>query len=313
MLSTAATGRSLELFYIDGDADGLVTATLHGWIGHVLVTPRMRLAAGLARDEAGYAGVYLLLGEREGEALAYIGESEDLGARLRNHDLNKDWWTTAVLVASLANQLNKAHVRYLEARLIQEAKRVGRTPLANATAPQPTPLNEADRGKMEFFLANLAVVLPAVRVDLFTQRARPQGAPARPAAASSPINLESARFVLRSQRHDLDASAVLVDGEFQVQAGSHARPQWEGATTADGGYAQLHRELLSAGMIEVRDGLGVFTQAYAFKSPSAAAAVVLGRPANGAILWRTGEGVTYKDWEAAHVEQQLTGPAVSST
>ncbi|WP_371090195.1 DUF4357 domain-containing protein [Bradyrhizobium sp. WSM2254] len=42
------------------------------------------------------------------------------------------------------------------------------------------------------------------------------------------------------------------------------------------------------------------------QSPSAAAAVVNGRPANGTMEWKTPGGQTYKEWEA---QQLSTAPA----
>lgn len=83
-------GRSLELFFIDDHPDGLLTASMFGWIGQVLVVPRTRLAEGLARTEAAYAGVYILLGEEEGRAVAYIGESDNVAGRMKNHDQRKN-------------------------------------------------------------------------------------------------------------------------------------------------------------------------------------------------------------------------------
>ena len=303
MASSSKPGRSLELFFIDDHPDGLLTAAMWGWIGRVLVVPRTRLAEGLARPEAGYAGVYILLGEEEGRATAYIGESDNVAHRMRNHDQRKDWWTTAVLVTSDANQLNKAHVRYLEARLIQQAQRVGRTPLANTGTASQASLSEADTAKMIAFLDNLYLALPAVRVDMFIERARPQPAPVAPAtpslaalvpAVDAPIAAASTTFHLRSGKHGIEAMAELTGGELVVQAGSGARAEWEGGETS---YAQLYQELRSSGVIVNREGRGVFTEAYAFRSPSAAATVVLGRSANGAETWRTAEGRTYKDWE----------------
>lgn len=107
MSSSSRPGRSLELFFVDDHPDGLLTASMFGWIGRVLVVPRTRLAEGLARTEAGFAGVYILLGEEEGRAVAYIGESDNVAQRMRNHDQRKDWWTTAVLVTTDANQLGR--------------------------------------------------------------------------------------------------------------------------------------------------------------------------------------------------------------
>ena len=77
----------------------------------------------------------------DGFALAYVGEGEDISARIKSHDVNKDWWTAAILVTTAGNKLNKAHVRYLEARLIEEARKIGRTPLDNGTAPDGVPVS----------------------------------------------------------------------------------------------------------------------------------------------------------------------------
>lgn len=68
-----AAGRSLELYFIDGKPDGMQTAEVFNWTGHVLMTPRTQIAAALKRAEAGYAGVYLLTGEDDEGPLAYIG------------------------------------------------------------------------------------------------------------------------------------------------------------------------------------------------------------------------------------------------
>lgn len=302
-MSAIAHGRSLELFYIDGRPDGMLTAEMFNWTGHVLMTPRTQLSEALARPEAGYTGLYLLLGEQEGEPLAYIGESEDIGQRIKTHDVRKDWWNSAVLITTAGNKLNKAHARYLEARLIEEARKIGRTPLDNGTSPPRPSLSEADVAKMEAFLDNLFVVLPAVRVDNFIQRARPRQMPinAAPAPTKPPL-----RFVLESRKHRLRATAVLSDGEFIVEAGSQARLSWEGRDGQSASYEPLHRELCRAGVLQPQGDHCLFTQNYAFTSPSAAAAVVYGRTASGPAAWRLdGSSLSYKEWEA----QQLAAPA----
>ena len=137
---TAINGRSLELYYIDGRPDGMLTAELFNWTGHVLMAPRTRIIAALGRPEASYAGVYLLLGELDGEPRAYVGEGEDISVRIKSHEVSKEWWNTAVLVTTAGNKLNKAHIRYLESRLITMARRVGQVILDNGTHPQPPSL-----------------------------------------------------------------------------------------------------------------------------------------------------------------------------
>jgi hypothetical protein len=300
-----AIGRSLELYYIDGRPDGMVTAELFNWTGHVLLFPRTQLSEALARTEASHAGVYLLLGDQKGEPLAYIGEGEDIGARIRQHDVRKEWWTSAVLVTASANKLNKAHVRYLEARLISHAKAIGHTPLDNLTAPVLPVLSEADIAKMEAFLENLLIVLPAVRVDMFIQRVRsarpiPSAAPVPTPADPQQTSAGGTRFVLESRKHGLRASAVLTDGEFVVEAGSMSRLEWTGLDHHT--YAPLYAELRRSGVLDEQGAHCIFTQDYAFRSPSAAAAAVNGRASNGQLDWRTADGgLTYKDWEARQV------------
>ena len=302
--TSSPTGRSLELYYVDGRPDGMITARIYNWTGQLLVTPRTQIAHALARPEASRGGVYLLTGETGGGALAYIGESEAVGSRIRSHDMNKDWWSSAVLVTSSEDQLNKAHVRYLEARLIQEARRIGRTPLDNGTAPARPALSEADVAKMEEFLDRLLFVLPAVRIDIFVERARSTVDlnAASTTSARSPVQ----RFLISARKHGLRASAVLLDGEFVVEAGSLARSAWEGAETRRSSYADLYDGLRREGVLVTEGEHAVFAKNYTFTSPSAAAAVVLGRSANGATAWRTDDGLAFKDWERSVLETTVS-------
>lgn len=314
---TRAVGRSLELYYIDGRPDGMLTAELFNWTGHVLMAPRTQIKEALARPEAGYAGVYLLLGELEGEPRAYVGEGEDISARIKSHDVNKEWWTSAVLITAAANKLNKAHVRYLEARLIAEARAIGRTPLDNGNSPTLAGLSEADVAKMEAFLENLFIVLPAVRVEMFIQRSRPSPRPSVivDGPASTPVskhvldaNEADVRFELHVKKHDLKATAVLRDGEFIVEKGSMARLKWEGANIQSDTYAPLHAELVRSGVLQPHGSHCVFSENYVFNSTSAAAAVVCGRPASGPLHWKlAGTGMNYKDWEAQNLSAGSMG------
>lgn len=296
----SAEGRSLELYFIDGRPDGMLTAEVFNWTGHVLVTPRTQITKDLARKEASYTGVYILLGEVDGERRAYIGEGEDIGERIRSHDISKDWWSSAVLITSAANNLHKAHVKYMEARLVEEARKVGRVNLDNGNTPPKSSLTEAAKTNMEAFLDYLSMVLPALRIDIFISNTRPTSV----GTGEHGLLHTAPRFRLSNKRHGLTAEAVLKDGEFIVQAGSKARLQWEGQGTEATSYALLHQELRKAGVLHPEGEHSVFTQSYAFSSPSAAAAVVNGRPANGTIEWRLeGSDITYKDWEAAQLAQ----------
>jgi hypothetical protein len=273
----------------------MLTAEVFNWTGHVLMTPRTQISEALKRKEARYTGIYLLLGDRDGEPLAYIGEAEDVSDRIRNHDSSKDWWNTAILVSSTANNLNKAHVKYLESRLIEEARAIGKVTLENGNTPARTGLSEAAQANMEAFLDYILMVLPALRIDCFLKNTRPS-----PQFVDRAGGIEEAAvFELQTPRHGIKALARLENGEFVVQAGSLARRAWAGQGSESSAYGQLYVELVRTGVLAEQSMHRVFRENYAFKSPSAAAAVVNGRPANGTLEWKVrGQPKTYKQWEA---------------
>jgi hypothetical protein len=287
--------QSLELFFIDGKPDGMLTAEVFNWTGHVLMTPRTQLSVALRRTEARYTGVYLLLGEDDNGPLLYVGEGEDIGDRIKSHDVKKDWWTTAVLITSAANNLNKAHAKYLESRLVEEARRIGKTTLDNGNTPPRPSLSEAARANMENFLEYILMVLPALRVDCLLVNTRP--AKSSSESTNSVSDEPPVLFELRTPKHNIEATACLDNGEFVVQAGSTCRREWSLAS-AGHSYSKLFAELVKTGVVVIHEDRGMFTENYAFKSPSAAAAVVNGRPANGTTEWRIkASGQTYKEWE----------------
>lgn len=295
---TTPRGKSLELFYVDGKPDGMVTAEIFNWTGHVLMTPRTQLVEALRRPAASHTGAYVLIGEDEDGQRAYIGEAEDVARRLKNHASEKDWWTHAYMLTSAANALNKAHVKYLEARLIAIAREVGAARLENGVAPALVTLSEAGAVTMEEFLDNLMMALPALGLDIFLRKTR---VPQR--AATAKVSAAPVRFELISPKHGLHAYAYLDEGDFIVEAGSTTRKAWAGHSNyADTKSERLHAELLASGVIAVDGDHARFTADYAFTSTSAAADVVTGRSTSGPQAWRVvGSGVTYKEWEAARL------------
>lgn len=302
-MTSRQEGRSLELYFIDGKPDGMLTAEVFNWTGHILMAPRTQISAALARREARHTGTYLLLGERDGQPLAYIGEGDDISYRIKNHDINKDWWTSFVLITSAANNLHKAHAQYLEARLIEVARSVGRTTLDNGNSPARPSLTEAAQANMEGFLNYLFMVLPALRVDMFLENTRPQPVATVTATSAAAVPV----FELSSTKHGLHATARLEAGEFIVDAGSIARADWESAQ-GEHTYSRLHAELVGSGVLVAEGTHRRFAQSYAFKSPSAAAAVVFGRPANGQLEWKVkGKPMTYREWEAQQISSRSPG------
>lgn len=291
----ATSGRSLELYFINGKPDGMLTATVpFQWTGHVLMTSRNQISEALKRKEASRSGVYILFGENEEGTLAYIGETEEIRQRIKNHARTKDWWTSVVMITDTGDELNKAHVRYLESRLVAIAQDANRIPLENGTVPELPSLSEAAIANMEGFLENILIVLPALRIDCFLKETRSTSQKQQP--ERSDIN-EDVQFEMRTPKHGVKGEAILRGGEFIVLKGSIGRKEWGGSLTHN--YRQLFEKMVQKGILSIEGNHATFTENYAFSSPSAAGAMLNGRATNGPRYWIVkGTRKSYKDWEA---------------
>ena len=298
-------GRSIRLFLVDGSPNGLLTAEIMNWTGHVLAGPRTRLSELVQRPECGRTGIYLLVGPDPENSLrpyVYIGETDDVAKRLKQHNRpetqgGKDFWEKVCLVTSKDQNLTKAHVKYLESLLIRNAKDASRCRLSNGTAHEYVNLPESDRADMAFFIEQIRTVLPVLGFDFLRPNPRPS---TRVEAAPQSQTMTSPLFTLEIPRHAIQATGQEIDGEFYVLKGSLARSEWVGT---ERGYQALYKQLVEDGVLaRGADASCLFAEDQAFSSPSAAAAVVSGRAANGRTSWKVkGTGSSYGEWQDCQV------------
>ena len=156
---------TIKLFLVHGDPKRLRTAELSNWTGKAVAGPRSELDGVVVREEAYKSGVYFLTGTDPdtGKPALYVGEAECVRDRLKSH-LGKDFWNHVVFFTSKDENLTKAHVRYLEGRLIDQAKDAGRAVLMNGQS-SGSKLPESDREDMEIFLDKINQLLPVLGAD----------------------------------------------------------------------------------------------------------------------------------------------------
>ena len=188
---------SIKIFLADGVPDGLRIVEKSNWTGRAIVTTRSQLDRALGREETRQPGVYVLTGSSDdGAPRLYVGEADVLRERLKQHVGGKEFWTRLVAFTSTNEGLNKAHVRYLEARLVGLAKEANQWELDNSTHPSPPPLSEPDRADAEWFLAEMLVIFPLLGIDAF-EAASEQ---AQTSAASATVPSPNSIFVRGAQR-----------------------------------------------------------------------------------------------------------------
>ena len=290
-------GKTIRIYLVDGTPTGTLTAEIMNWTGKVVVFAREQLADVAKREEVHRTGVYFLGGadpENRSREWVYIGEADDVLKRLANHvrDEKMDFWERTVIVASKDENLTKAHARYLESRLIQMAREANRARVMNETSPPRPALPEPDVADMEYFLEQVAMMLPVLGFSFLQAGPRLETAP--PTTPGSPL--------FRLTTGGVQAEARVIDGQLVVLKGSTARKQGVESWTS---YRNQRADLVESGRLV--DGADpqmlVFADNVAFDSPSAAAAVVLGANINGRTAWKTADtGKTYSDWQALQLK-----------
>ncbi|MCX5977398.1 MAG: GIY-YIG nuclease family protein [Coprothermobacterota bacterium] len=277
-MNKTTTGYSVRIFIPSGEPEGLRIVEESNWTGQGLVFPRLLFSEARQRLELKRTGVYILWGPGKSSQLPclYVGEGDDVLLRLEQHIKNKDFWTHAMVFTSKDQNLNKAHVHYLEARLLHLANEAKRCELDNGNVPQIPPLSEADQVDAASFLGDMLLCLPVVGINLFEKAT---------VDSSNEIDL-----LLRAK--GIEARGAETPQGFVVRSGSRAVKLEVPSCLV---YCkELRAALVTNGVLKLSDDGYIFTQDYLFSSPSTAADVVLGLSANGRIVWKTRDGRTLK-------------------
>ena len=278
MSKRSKRGFSIRIFLPDGVADGLKIVEKSNWSGRGVVCPRALFVDNKSRDEFVRTGVYVLIGPSESGDVptVYIGQGDPVRPRLESHYAKKDFWTTTVFFVSKDENLNKAHIGYLESRLITLAKEAKRAAMDNVNAPVLPSMSEMDIADAEGFLDEVLLCLPILGVNVFMK----------------PVTV-SRRGQLRLKGKDASGSGFESPEGFVVLSGAKARV--EEVASVHKFVTALRNGLVDRGIF-VTDGKQYrLTQDYTFNSPSQAAAALMGRNANGRIEWRDSKGVTLKE------------------
>lgn len=306
-------GRSIRIFLVDGVATGTRTAELGLSTIKALVIPRASLSAATLRSEPQKTGVYVLVGQDSdipNLRRIYIGEGDTIINRisLHNKDPEKDFWDEVVLFVSKDENLTKAHVRYVEARLIALAKSAKRSVVTNGTDPsEQGKLPEPDEVEMEEFIAQARLLLGALGYDIFEPaKAQLSPQPQQTTAQQIPSSVPP-MFKFAGANFDATMRIDQNSGQFVVFSGSKARKTETPSLQPT--YKNLRAQLVQNGvLVDLDDNTFEFSQDFAFSAPTPAAQVVCGSTANGRTAWKQEDGnTTFADWQDAQLPVEPNG------
>jgi len=311
-------GKQIRIYLADGSVFGIRHGEITNWTGQALACPRSRFQDLREWTEVKRPGVYFLFGtdEETGEEAVYIGEAEVVLERLNSHFSGKDFWTELVAFTSKDDNLTKAHVRFLESRLVQIASAAGRYLIKNTASPQLPALPRADRDAMEEYLdatrTLLGVLGHRVLEPLVAKPTPTRSVADSNLAATQPeqVFAESTETlpvtinpVFRLHISNIVANAIRTDEGIVVLAQSQAAGSAKGSLSP--GYLALRNKLIQSDALIPSGSKLVLTRDHLFKSPSQAAAVLVGYSINGRDAWRLPDGTTYTAYETRISENML--------
>lgn len=279
-------GKTIKIFLIDGEPNGRLTCELSNWTGKAFKIPRNKIKISVDRSELESTGIYILFGKSsDNQDLAYIGEGEEIYKRITQHVSGKDFWNEVIIFISKDENLNKAHVKYLENRLFEIAKKVNRYNLDNSNIPTRSSISESDRAEMEEFIENIKLLTNTLGYKIFEELIHENQ------TKEDQINNT---FYIRATR-GANAQGQITNEGFVVLKNSEI---------ADSVTSSLNQSIINfrqklideQKIININNKL-IFTEDYLFGSPSTAAAIVMGRSANGLTEWRLSDGRILKSIE----------------
>jgi len=272
---------TLKIFLAYGDPKRLRTAELSNWIGKAVSGPRSEFDKILTREESLSSGVYFLTGTdpKTNKSAIYIGEAECVRDRVKSH-LSKDFWNNITFFITKGENLTKAHIKYIEGRLIDIARSADRSIVMNSQG-SGAKLPESDREEMEVFLGNMQQVLPVLGVEAFV-------------LTSSIADEEQQEELLACNIKDLKAAGYLTPSGIVVLKGSQAVLEERESAKKWPSVLIQRNKLIEEGVLISKNGAFVFTKDVEFSSPSSAAATIHGGSANGLTAWVNSKGKQLK-------------------
>lgn len=275
--------KTIQMYIFDGNPNGRIMCELSNWNGRVYKISRNELSKFSQREDSENTGVYFLFGkDDENNDTVYIGEAEKIFSRLKQHLKDTEYWNDCVAVVSKDNLLNKAHVKYLENAFYILAQNAGRaTFIINSTIPTCSSVSEYDEAMLQEFISNAKLLVNILGYKVFDT-----------IEDSKVKQNDTMEYFFIKAARGADAKGLIVSDGFAVMKGSIIASST--VPSMSDNLKKLRNSLIEKGIIGEDLKL---TRDYIFTSPSLAAAVVLGRNANGRTEWKNKKNKSIKDLE----------------
>lgn len=291
-------GKSINLFLMDGTPTGRIKCTLANWTGVTYKIPRTELDKCKDRADLSQSGVYFLFGttDETEENVVYIGQAgvrkngEGILYRLQEHKRNpdKDYWTEAVVLTTSNNSFGPTEISYLENRFCIMANQAKRYIIKNGNEPTSGNITEEKESELEEFIQYAKLTMGTLGYKVFEKLTTEKMIIDQPEISNENDPLLYLKRKSRKSNTTIEAQCKQTSEGFVVLKGSHIE------TIDSESIPQSIKDRRQKAQI---DENGTLQEDVLFKSPSYAAAFVVGGFANGLTEWKTEDGKTLKVME----------------
>jgi hypothetical protein len=268
--------QTIQIFLPDGSPTSIREAELTNRLLKAILFPRNKMQEVSKREMVNFTGVYFLFGNTEDSAkpLVYIGEGENCFKRIQSHNRKKDFWNHCVIISTKTDEYTKTDGKYLEHYCLEKAGEIGRYLIDNDTGSKKPSISESREYDLLDNFGTAKILLATLGYPIFEEKRK--------------AKTEKELFYCKGK----DASAIgeLTDDGFLVHQNGYCKIiEAKGLGTW---VSKLRTQLLNDSILREENGVYVFQTDYIFNSPSAAAASVLARSANGWTSWKDKNGKT---------------------
>ncbi|MDW7661848.1 MAG: GIY-YIG nuclease family protein [Bacillota bacterium] len=291
----AVRGKSINLYLMDGTANGRIKCTLANWTGVAYKIPRTEIDRCKERNDLKQSGVYFLFGisDQTGDNVVYIGQAgarkngEGILYRLQKHKRNpeKDYWTEAVVFTTSNNSFGPTEISYLENRFCKLATEAKRYLVKNGNDPTLGNITEEKESELEEFVDYAKIIMGTFGHKIF-----------EPVVVNKPISIVDPSLTEKEPNLYLKTTKANASGRrtnegFVVFKGATlSTAPTKSCPDTISRLRKQHSERIDGNCVLLEDTL--------FGSPSAAAGFVTYSSANGLTMWATEDGKTLKDIES---------------
>lgn len=292
----AAHGKNINIFLMDGTANGRIKCTLANWTGVAYRIPRIDLDLCKERNDLKQSGVYFLFGasDETSEQVIYIGQAgarkngEGILYRLQEHRKNpdKDYWSEAIVFTTSNNSFGPTEISYLENRFCAMANDAHRYIVKNGNEPTQGNVTEEKESELEEFIEYAKIIMGVLGHKVFEPLVITDSVGEGSVGATG--DKHTTFFI---KKRGANARAVQTTEGLIVLSGS--------VLSKDAVYScpdsaikarKKYSSIIDENMVLLKD--------VPFKTPSGASSFVLLRSSNGNIDWMTEQGITFGKFES---------------